>query len=64
MTMIVAAVIVIVSCSSAWPLGHLFNTPELGPQELRVLPNIGSAHFPVLGWRGFLPDDGSRKGGR
>ncbi len=31
-----------------WPLDHLFHTPQFATHELKVLPHIGSDHFPVF----------------
>lgn len=44
-----------------WPLDHLFYTREFAIEKLEVLPNIGSDHFPVLGWLGFAAKGPSRE---
>ncbi|UFN51398.1 endonuclease/exonuclease/phosphatase family protein [Roseomonas sp. OT10] len=44
-----------------WPLDHVFATPEFTLAELRVLPAIGSDHFPILAELCYRPAAAARQ---
>ncbi|QGM80131.1 endonuclease/exonuclease/phosphatase family protein [Otariodibacter oris] len=39
-----------------WPLDHIFHSNDFMMREIRVLPEIGSDHFPVYGSFQFKPE--------
>jgi endonuclease/exonuclease/phosphatase (EEP) superfamily protein YafD len=43
-----------------WPLDHLFHTSDFATDELKVLPHIGSDHFPVFARLRFIAEKQER----